>query len=105
LSDILDDFDWEEQTEKFAEVYDPEHASHQHNDSGFNTAEKSYRTQEVSLTIIIFLYLQGQISKLFYAKSWLSEKHFTLKANPGARTIKPRLNQPAIFIVFVLHML
>ncbi|XP_060607300.1 protein PAT1 homolog 1-like isoform X5 [Ruditapes philippinarum] len=41
-----DDFDWEEQTEKFAEVYDPEHASHQHNDSGFNTAEKSYRTQE-----------------------------------------------------------
>ena len=44
-----DDFDWEEQTEKFAEVYDPEHASHHHNDSGFNTAEKSYRTQEVRL--------------------------------------------------------
>ncbi|XP_045197153.2 protein PAT1 homolog 1-like isoform X2 [Mercenaria mercenaria] len=51
-----DDFDWEEQTEKFAEVYDPEHAGHHHNDSGFNTAEKSYRTQEE--------YMEHSISQL-----------------------------------------
>lgn len=36
-----DEFDWEEQHEKFAEVFDD-----RANDSGFNTAEKSYRLQE-----------------------------------------------------------
>lgn len=50
-----DDFDWEQQTEKFAEVYDPEHAHHQ-NDSGFSTAEKSYKTQEE--------YMEHSISQL-----------------------------------------
>lgn len=44
---IAEDFDWEEQTEKFAEVLGSHHSGDLHNDSGFNTAEKSYRTQEV----------------------------------------------------------
>lgn len=53
-----DDFDWEEQTEKFAEVFDPEHATyHRHqNDSGFSTGGKSYRTQEE--------YMEHSISQL-----------------------------------------
>lgn len=38
------EFDWEEQHEKFAEVFDTN--GDRTNDSGFNTAEKSYRSQE-----------------------------------------------------------
>ncbi|KAL4233028.1 deadenylation-dependent decapping of nuclear-transcribed mRNA [Mactra antiquata] len=52
---VEDDFDWEQQTEKFAEEFDPVHA-HPHNDSGFNTAEKTYKTQEE--------YMEHSISQL-----------------------------------------
>ena len=45
LGDV--EFDWEEQHEKFAEVFDAN--GDRTNDSGFNTAEKSYRSQEVSI--------------------------------------------------------
>ena len=43
FSDV--EFDWEEQHEKFAEVFDAN--GDRTHDSGFNTGEKSYRTQEV----------------------------------------------------------
>ncbi|XP_052810745.1 protein PAT1 homolog 1-like isoform X1 [Mya arenaria] len=46
------EFDWEEQTEKFAEVLE----SDRHNDSGFNTAEKVYRSHEE--------YMEQSISQL-----------------------------------------
>jgi len=45
------DFDWEEQTEKFAEVI----GSSRHDDSGFNTAEKAYRSQEVKMAPVYYM--------------------------------------------------
>ncbi|XP_052242249.1 protein PAT1 homolog 1-like isoform X2 [Dreissena polymorpha] len=51
-----EDYDWEQQTEKFAEVLGTGHKHESHNDSGFNTAEKTYRSQEE--------YMEHSISQL-----------------------------------------
>lgn len=50
---IVAGFDWEEEHEKFAEVLEHDHPKHGHGmrDSGYGTTDKSYRSQEVNISI------------------------------------------------------
>jgi len=55
-----EDFDWEEEHEKFAEIVEPvpsKVSANKTRDSGYDTSERSYRSQEVGTQASLRLYI------------------------------------------------